>query len=59
MNKQQFEIWLITNGYTQASLAKRLDVSSRTVWVWKNQSRFPVMFLLALQALTLTEGKSE
>lgn len=52
MTVKQFEIWLVVNGYTQKALAERLEISGRTITEYKKLSRFPAMFLLALQALT-------
>ena len=52
MTVQQFKIWLIQNGYSQKSLAERLDITERTISVYnRNGGRYPTIFLLALKGL--------
>lgn len=51
MNTQDFKIWLIKNGYTQDSLAKKLGINKRTITVYNNNGRYPVIFQYALKGL--------
>lgn len=51
MTKQDFKIWLIQNGYTQATLAKRLGITERTITLYNRHGRYPVLFQLALRGL--------
>lgn len=51
MTVHQFKIWLVTNGYTQKSLAKRLSMTERTITNYVTSERFPVVFVEALKGL--------
>lgn len=53
MSKTQFKVWLIQNGYTQKSLAKRLEITEQTITKYNGLSRYPEIFLLALKALEI------
>jgi transcriptional regulator with XRE-family HTH domain len=52
MTTLTFKIWLVTNGYTQLSLAKQLNMTDRTISNYCSAGRFPLVFELALQSLT-------
>jgi transcriptional regulator with XRE-family HTH domain len=52
MTTLDFKIWLVTNGYTQLSLAKQLNITDRTISNYCTSGRFPIVFELALQSLT-------
>lgn len=52
MTTLDFKIWLVTNGYTQLSLAKQLGMTDRTISNYCTNGRFPIVFELALQSLT-------
>ena len=51
MTVKQFKIWLVTNGYTQKSLAKKLKITERTITNYVSNERFPFVFVLALVAI--------
>lgn len=51
MTKQEFKIWLIKNGYNQASLADALGINERTISVYNRNGRYPKLFELALKGL--------
>lgn len=51
MTKQDFKIWLIKNGYNQASLADALGINERTISVYNRNGRYPVLFQMALKGL--------
>ena len=51
MTVKQFKIWLVTNGYTQKSLAEKLKITERTVTNYVSTGRFPFVFVLALVAI--------
>lgn len=51
MTVHEFKIWLVTNGYTQKSLAKRLGITERTITNYVTAGRFPVVFQEALKGL--------
>lgn len=51
MTKQEFKIWLIKNGYNQASLAEALGIHERTISVYNRNGRYPVLFQKALKGL--------
>ncbi len=51
MTVKQFKIWLVTNGYTQKSLADKLKITDRTVSNYVSVGRFPYIFVLALVAV--------
>lgn len=53
MKKSEFKIWLIQNGYTQKSLAKRLEITDQTITKYNSLTRYPEIFLLALKALEI------
>lgn len=53
MTVKDFKIWCIQNDYTQKSLAKRLKITNKTVSNYVVNGRFPEVFQLALQALTV------
>jgi DNA-binding XRE family transcriptional regulator len=53
MKKSEFKIWLIQNGYTQKSLAKRLEITEQTITKYNGLTRYPEIFLLALKALEI------
>lgn len=53
MNVLDFKMWLLKNGYTQRSLAERLQISENTIGNYVKNERFPVVFVLALKGLTL------
>ena len=50
MNKKDFKIWLINHGYTVNSLAKRLQITEKTIYNYQN-TRFPELFITALKGL--------
>lgn len=52
MNTLDFKIWLVTNGYTQTSLANKLNITDRTISNYCKNESFPIVFKLALQSLT-------
>lgn len=51
MTVKQFKIWLVTNGYTQKSLADKLKINERTITNYVSSERFPFVFVLALVAI--------
>lgn len=51
MTVKEFKIWLITNNYTQTTLAKRLGLSPNTITNYVTNERFPIVFVLALKGL--------
>lgn len=51
MTVKQFKIWLVTNGYTQKSLAEKLGITERTISNYVNSERFPFTFVLSLVAI--------
>ena len=51
MTVHEFKIWLVTNEYTQKSLAKRLGMTERTITNYVTAGRFPVVFREALKGL--------
>lgn len=53
MKKSEFKVWLIHNGYTQKSLAKRLEITEQTITKYNGLTRYPEIFLLALKALEI------
>ena len=55
MTTLDFKIWLVTNGYTQISLATELGLSSQTITNYCTSGRFPKPFVMALQLITLTK----
>lgn len=55
MTTLDFKIWLVTNGYTQISLATELGLSSQTLTNYCASGRFPKPFVMALQLITLTK----
>lgn len=50
MTNKEFKIWLLTNDYTQSTLAEKLGITTRTISNYISNG-FPKMFLLALKAL--------
>lgn len=53
MTVQEFKIWLVTNGYTQRSLAERLNISDRTISNYVSSGTFPTVFVMALKGIEL------
>lgn len=53
MKTEDFKVWLIRNGYTQKSLAKRLCITEQTITKYNGIGRYPEIFLLALKALEI------
>lgn len=51
MTTHEFKIWLVTHGYTQASLAKALGITEATICTYNRNGRYPVLFQLALKGL--------
>ena len=51
MTVKQFNIWLATNGYNQSSLALAMGINRQTITGYKNNGRFPILFVLALKGL--------
>lgn len=51
MTVKQFKIWLINNDHTQETLAKKLNITPRTISNYVSNERFPFIFVLALVAL--------
>ena len=51
MTVKEFNIWLATNGYNQSSLALAMGINRQTITGYKNNGRFPVLFVLALKGL--------
>ena len=51
MTVKEFNIWLATNGYNQSSLAIAMGLNRQTITGYKNNGRFPIIFLLALKGL--------
>ena len=51
MTDKQFKIWLINNDLNQKQLAKKLQVTDRTITNYKKSSRFPKIFLYALKGI--------
>lgn len=49
MTTQDFKIWLVTNGYTQVTLAKRLNIHANTISNYCVTGGFPTVFKLALK----------
>lgn len=56
MTVYDFRLWLLNNGYTQKSLAKRLQITEQTITKYNNNGRYPVIFCLALKAI---EGETK
>jgi len=56
MTVYDFKLWLLNNGYTQKSLAKRLCITEQTITKYNGNGRYPVIFCLALKAL---EGETK
>ena len=52
MSLKEFKLWLIKNDHTQKSLAKRLGISEQTISNYCKNERFPVVFKLALLAIS-------
>lgn len=51
MTVYQFKLWLLDNGYTQNSLAKKLGLSAQTITKYNNNGFYPVIFCYALRGL--------
>lgn len=51
MTKHDFKVWLVTHGYTQASLAEALGITTQTIATYNKNGRYPVLFQLALKGL--------
>lgn len=57
MTTHQFKVWLVTNGYTQLSLASELGLSSQTITNYCASGRFPKPFVFALNYLAAINNK--
>lgn len=51
MTVKEFKIWLITNDYTQKSLASKLGMTERTIANYVARGVFPRVFIIALKGL--------
>jgi len=51
MSNREFKIWMIENGYSQDSLAKKLEIHPQTITTY-NTKGYPVIFVLALKGIT-------
>lgn len=51
LTKRQFKIWLVTNGYTQKTLAEKLGITDVTISKYNRIERYPKLFIIALKAL--------
>lgn len=55
MTTKEFKIWLIENGYTVERLAKRVGKSTKTIYQYQANERFPKIFVLALKGLEVSK----
>jgi len=51
MTVKEFNIWLATNEYNQQELASVMGINRQTITGYKNNGRFPKLFVLALRGL--------